>query len=70
VRAPTVKAGVLTPQMLDNLWLRTCSTAEVTRLEDPGRFLQEDAHEPIVSELLRFVAQLPRPTAVDQPQSG
>jgi pimeloyl-ACP methyl ester carboxylesterase len=59
-----------TPQMLDNLWLRTFPTAEVTRLEDAGHFLQEDAHERIVPELLRFLAQLPRPTAADQPPSG
>jgi pimeloyl-ACP methyl ester carboxylesterase len=55
-----------TPQMLDNLWLRTFPAAEVTRLEDAGHFLQEDAHERIVPELLRFMAQLPHRTAVNE----
>jgi pimeloyl-ACP methyl ester carboxylesterase len=45
-----------TPQMLDNLWLRTFPTAAVTRLEDAGHFLQEDAHERIVPELLGWLA--------------
>jgi pimeloyl-ACP methyl ester carboxylesterase len=27
----------------------------VTRLDDAGHYLQEDAHEPIVPELLRFL---------------
>jgi pimeloyl-ACP methyl ester carboxylesterase len=59
-----------TPQMLDNLWLRTFPTAEVTRLEDAGHFLQEDAHERIVPELLRFLAQPPDRTALDQSTLG
>jgi pimeloyl-ACP methyl ester carboxylesterase len=56
-----------TPQFLDDLWLRTFPTAEVTRLEDAGHFSQEDAHERIVPELLRFLAQPPDRSAVDQP---
>ncbi len=44
-----------TPEMLENLWLRTFPNAEVTRLDDAGHFLQEDAHERIVPELLRFL---------------
>jgi cis-3-alkyl-4-acyloxetan-2-one decarboxylase len=59
-----------TPQMLDNLWLRTFPNAEVTRLEDAGHFLQEDAHERIVPELLRFLAQHADRTAVDQSPLG
>ncbi|MGH2956324.1 MAG: alpha/beta fold hydrolase [Solirubrobacterales bacterium] len=59
-----------TPQMLDNLWLRTFPTAEVTRLEDAGHLLQEDAHERIVPELLRFLAQPPGRTTVDRPTFG
>jgi len=55
-----------TPQFLDGLWLRTFPDAEVTRLEDAGHFVQEDAHERVVPELLRFLAQLPDRTAVDQ----
>jgi cis-3-alkyl-4-acyloxetan-2-one decarboxylase len=59
-----------TPQMLDDLWLRTFPTAEVARLKDAGHFLQEDAHERIVPELLRFLAQPPDRTAVDQSTLG
>jgi cis-3-alkyl-4-acyloxetan-2-one decarboxylase len=59
-----------TPQMLDNLWLRTFPTADVTRLDDASHFLQEDAHERIVPELLRFLAQPPDRTAADQSTRG
>jgi pimeloyl-ACP methyl ester carboxylesterase len=48
------------------LWLRTFPNAEVTRLEDAVHFLQEDAHERIVPELLRFLAQHADRNAVDQ----
>jgi haloalkane dehalogenase len=47
-----------TPAMLEALWLRTFPDAEVTRLEDAGHYLQEDAHERIVPELLRFLDSL------------
>jgi cis-3-alkyl-4-acyloxetan-2-one decarboxylase len=59
-----------TPKMLNNLWLRTFPTAEVTRLEDAGHFLQEDANERIVPEQLRFLAQRPDRTALDQSTFG
>ena len=48
-----------TPEMLDRAWLHTFPKAEVTRLEDAGHYLQEDAHGRIVPELLRFLAALP-----------
>jgi pimeloyl-ACP methyl ester carboxylesterase len=54
-----------TPQFLDDLWLRTFPDAQVTRLEDAGHFSQEDAHERIVPELLRFLAQPPDRSAAD-----
>jgi pimeloyl-ACP methyl ester carboxylesterase len=54
-----------TPQFLDDLWLRTLPDAQVTRLEDAGHFPQEDAHERIVPELLRFLAQPPDRSAAD-----
>ena len=46
------------PIYLDTLWLDTFPDAEVTRLEDAGHYLQEDAHEQIVPELVRFVGEL------------
>jgi haloalkane dehalogenase len=48
-----------TPVMLDRVWLRTFPHAEVTRLPDAGHYLQEDAHERIVPELLRVLDTLP-----------
>jgi haloalkane dehalogenase len=48
-----------TPEMLDGLWRSTLPDAVVTRLEDAGHYLQEDAHERIVPELLAFLARLP-----------
>ena len=43
------------PIYLDTLWLDTFPEATVTRLEDAGHYLQEDAHERIVPELVSFV---------------
>jgi pimeloyl-ACP methyl ester carboxylesterase len=47
-----------TPQVLDQRWLRTFPNASVTRLDDAGHYLQEDAHERIVPELLAFLGKL------------
>jgi haloalkane dehalogenase len=44
-----------TPDMLDELWLPTFPDATVVRLDDAGHYLQEDAHERIVPELLAFL---------------
>jgi haloalkane dehalogenase len=46
-----------TPQMLDQLWRKTLPQAPVTQLEDAGHYLQEDAHERIVPELLSFLGE-------------
>jgi pimeloyl-ACP methyl ester carboxylesterase len=46
------------PIYLDTLWLKTFPDAKVTRLEDAGHYLQEDAHERIVPELVTFVGGL------------
>jgi haloalkane dehalogenase len=46
------------PTYLETLWLDTFPDAEVTRLDDAGHYLQEDAHELIVPELVRFVGGL------------
>ena len=43
------------PTYLETLWLDTFPDATVTRLEDAGHYLQEDAHERIVPELVSFV---------------
>jgi pimeloyl-ACP methyl ester carboxylesterase len=46
----------LTPELLEQLWMRTFPDAEVVRLQGAGHYLQEDAHERIVPELLAFLA--------------
>jgi haloalkane dehalogenase len=43
--------------MLDQAWLTTFPDAHVTRIDDAGHYLQEDAHERIVPELLEFVGK-------------
>jgi pimeloyl-ACP methyl ester carboxylesterase len=46
------------PAYLDGLWLDTFPDVSVTKLDDAGHYLQEDAHERIVPELVRFVGGL------------
>jgi haloalkane dehalogenase len=46
------------PAYLDTLWLKTFPDAKAKKLEDAGHYLQEDAHERIVPELVRFVNDL------------
>jgi len=46
------------PTYLDMLWLETFPDAKVTKLADAGHYLQEDAHERIVPELVKFVNAL------------
>ncbi|MEM7437763.1 MAG: alpha/beta fold hydrolase [Myxococcota bacterium] len=43
------------PEYLDDLWLRNFPNAHVLRLPDAGHYLQEDAHERIVPELLKHL---------------
>jgi haloalkane dehalogenase len=52
-----MKDIAFTPQMVDQLWLRTFPDAEVIRLEDAGHYLQEDAYELIVPELVEFLGR-------------
>jgi len=47
------------PAVLEQLWLKTSPAAEVARLPDAGHYLQEDAYELIVPELLSFLAKHP-----------
>ena len=54
-----MKDPAFTPDMLEQMWLQTFPDAKVVRLPDAGHYLQEDAHERIVPELLAFIAALP-----------
>ena len=50
-----MKDVAFTPEMLDQLWLKTLPDAEVVKLDDAGHYLQEDAHERIVPALIGFL---------------
>ena len=56
-----MKDTAFLPSYLDTLWLDTFPDAAVTRLEDAGHYLQEDAHEQIVPQLVNFVSELAHP---------
>jgi pimeloyl-ACP methyl ester carboxylesterase len=53
-----MKDPAFLPTYLDTLWLDTFPDASVTKLDDAGHYLQEDAHERIVPELVEFVGKL------------
>jgi len=53
-----MKDPAFLPSYLETLWLDTFPDAAVTKLEDAGHYLQEDAHERIVPELVGFVGRL------------
>jgi pimeloyl-ACP methyl ester carboxylesterase len=50
-----MKDVAFTPEVLERLWLETFPDADVTRIEGAGHYLQEDAHELIVPELLALL---------------
>jgi haloalkane dehalogenase len=49
-----MKDPAFTPRWLE-LWLQTFPQTKVLRLADAGHYLQEDAHERIIPELLHFL---------------
>lgn len=50
-----MKDVAFTSDVLEKQWLKTFPEAKVLRLPDAGHYLQEDAHEEIVAELLDFL---------------
>ena len=50
-----MKDPALTPAVLDE-WRKTLPDAPVTKLDDASHYLQEDARERIVPELVGFLA--------------
>lgn len=44
-----------TPDMLETFWLADFPDAEVTRIDDAGHYIQEDAHELVIPRLLQFL---------------
>ena len=52
-----MKDLAFTEEVLERLWLKTFPGAPVTRIEDAGHYLQEDAHERIVPALLEHVGR-------------
>lgn len=45
------------PEILEDLWLQDFPRAEVMRIHDAGHYIQEDAHEKVIPQLLRFLAK-------------
>jgi pimeloyl-ACP methyl ester carboxylesterase len=52
-----MKDLAFTEDVLDRLWLKTFPGATVTRIEDAGHYLQEDAHERIVPAPLEHLGR-------------
>src|ERR687891_117881 len=52
-----MKDLAFTEEVLERLWLKTFPGATVTRIEDAGHYLQEDAHERIVPALLEHLGR-------------
>lgn len=50
-----MKDIAFTPDMLDDFWLNDFPEAEVLRVEDAGHYIQEDAHEIIIPQLINFL---------------
>jgi len=50
-----MKDPAFTPDTLDDLWLDTFPDAEVTRIDDASHYVQEDAFEILVPELVEFL---------------
>ena len=53
-----MKDIAFTPDVLEQLWLKTFPDAQVTRLEDAGHYLQEDAPGAILDQMERWAAGL------------
>lgn len=47
------------PETLDNMWLKSFPHADVLRVENAGHFIQEDAHETVIPELMNFIGRIP-----------
>lgn len=52
-----MKDVAFSPETLDGMWLASFPHADVTRVDDAGHFIQEDAHERVIPELMGFIAQ-------------
>lgn len=53
-----MKDVAFSPETLDNMWLKTFPHADVTRVENAGHFIQEDAHEVVIPHLTDFIRRL------------
>lgn len=49
-------------ETLDNMWLLDFPNADVTRIEDAGHYIQEEAYEIVIPLLLEFVEEITKPT--------
>lgn len=46
------------PETLDEMWLKTFPNADVIRIADAGHFIQEDAHQKVIPELLDILGAI------------
>lgn len=56
-----MKDVAFSPETLDGMWLKHFPEAEVTRIAEAGHFIQEDAHEKVIPELINFIASTQQP---------
>lgn len=61
-----MKDVAFSPETLENMWLKSFPHAEVTRVENAGHFIQEDAHEIVIPELMDFIARPGAPSWVGE----
>lgn len=52
-----MKDIAFTPDMLEGFWLADFPHADVLRIENAGHYIQEDAHEQIMPEFMRFLGK-------------
>lgn len=52
-----MKDVAFSPETLENMWLKSFPHADVTRVDHAGHFIQEDAHETVIPELMDFVGR-------------
>jgi pimeloyl-ACP methyl ester carboxylesterase len=50
-----MKDVAFSSETLEGMWRKAFPHAEVTRVEDAGHFIQEDAHAIVIPELMDFI---------------
>jgi len=53
-----MKDIAFSPETLENMWIKSFPHADVRRVERSGHFIQEDAHDIVIPELMDFINRL------------